>query len=100
MIHSAILGKIMQEFDSKNNIDNLKALLVSKDHDGFSQADEAFTKIVSDLDRMYGLEFNPTSSVLGSILSQEIIKVITEKDSPAHGMMLYWAEEQLFIIDK
>ncbi len=100
MIHSAIIGKIMQESDPKNDLSHLKALLVSKGHDGFSQVDEAFKKIVKDLDSMYGLEFNPTSSVLGSILSQEIIKVITEKDSPAHGMMLYWAEEEQFIIDK
>lgn len=66
---------------------------MAKGHDGFSQFDDAFKKIRTDLDRMYGMEFNPTSSVLGSIISQEIIKVITEKDSPAHGMMLYGAEE-------
>lgn len=35
------------------------------------------------------LEFNPTASVIGSVASQEIIKVITRKDFPAHGLFLY-----------
>ena len=100
MLHSALLGKIMQERDPASGLDQLKSLLVSKGHDGFNSVNARFTKMCEELDRTYGVDFNPTSSVLGSILSQEIIKVITERDSPAHGMMLYGADEQQFILEK
>jgi hypothetical protein len=34
-------------------------------------------------------DFNPTASVIGAIVSQEIVKVITQRDFPSHGLAVY-----------
>jgi len=40
------------------------------------------------------VEFNPSSGVIGSITSQEIIKVITKKDFPEHGFFVFDSDSQ------
>ena len=45
-------------------------------------------------------EFNPTASVIGSVASQEIIKVITRKDFPSNGLFLYDSDIQMIKIEK
>ena len=44
---------------------------------------------MTEFDRQYGIEFNPTAGVVSSVLSQEVIKVVTMRDHPASGLMLY-----------
>ena len=46
------------------------------------------------------VEFNPCSSLIGAITSQEIIKVITKKDFPEHGFYLYDTNSQKIVIEK
>ena len=101
MLFSCLIGQFLKETDSESSpLERTKGLLQSKGHDGFTPVDEAFTRIWNYLDRMFNLEFNPTSSVIGSVISQEIIKVITQRDSPAHGFMIYNSDDQSFVIEK
>lgn len=46
------------------------------------------------------VQFNPASGVIGAMASQEIIKVITRKDMPTHGLFLYDANSQKIVIEK
>ena len=48
-----------------------------------------FKDIEDKLASTYNLDFNPTASVIGAIVSQEIVKVITQKDFPSHGFAIY-----------
>ena len=89
MVMSALIAQVLKEKGEESSITQLTNLLKEKGHDGFQQQVETFNKIYSDFERMFKLEFNPTSSVIGSVISQEIIKVITLRDSPAYGLMLY-----------
>jgi hypothetical protein len=50
---------------------------------------EEFKDIFKRINETFNLEFNPSASVIASIVSQEIIKVITLKDFPGHGMFVY-----------
>jgi len=45
--------------------------------------------IKDKLSTTFNLDFNPTASVIGAIVSQEIVKVITQKDFPSHGLAIY-----------
>ena len=70
-----------------------------KSHDGFVRSRETFMGIVEDFDRQYGIEFNPTAGVVSSILSQEIMKVVTKRDHPASGLLFYDSVYQTFSIE-
>ena len=67
---------------SKEGISNHKVKILES---------EVFKKITSQFKACFEqeLEFNPSSGVIGAVASQEIIKVITKKDSPQHGLFLY-----------
>ena len=46
------------------------------------------------------IQFNPVQSVVASIASQEILKVVTRKDAPEHGFFLYDSYDQKMDIEK
>lgn len=48
-----------------------------------------FIDITDKFEKTYNLDFNPTSSVIGAIVSQEIVKAITKRDFPCHGLAVY-----------
>lgn len=48
-----------------------------------------FKDICERFQSTFNLDFNPTASVIGAIVSQEIVKVITQKDLPFHGLAVY-----------
>ena len=48
-----------------------------------------FKDIQQRMSSTFNLDFNPTASVIGAIVSQEIVKVITQKDFPSHGLAIY-----------
>jgi len=77
MLMAAFIGQAMKEQDTSVTDKQMQTLLTQKGHDGFTTRSDDFAKIWADVDRTYKVEFNPTSSVIGSITSQEIIKVIT-----------------------
>jgi len=67
--------------------------LISKKHSGFTGEHEtSFNEFYEQFDRQFMLEFNASASVIGSIMAQEIIKVITARDFPAQGFLLYSSE--------
>lgn len=51
-------------------------------------------------DNCFNLEFNPSASVVGAIVSQEVIKVITQKDFPCIGMGVYDAMSQKCVVEE
>ena len=63
-------------------------LLQAKGHSGFAK-DAAFDFVCGEVARMWGLQFNPSSSVIASVLSQEVIKVVTQRDHPGYGLFVY-----------
>jgi len=56
--------------------------------------------LFAQFDKMFKLEFNPSASVIGSVISQEILKVITLKDHPNHGLFIYDSVNQAFTIEQ
>jgi hypothetical protein len=48
-----------------------------------------FIDVLGRLDSTYKVDFNPTSSVLGAIVSQEVVKLVTQRDFPSHGLAVY-----------
>jgi hypothetical protein len=58
-----------------------------------------FAEVISSFSRTYCLDFNPTSSVLGAIVSQEIVKVVTQRDFPSHGLAVYDAVTQRCVFE-
>lgn len=56
--------------------------------------------IVEKLERTYCLDFNPTCSVIGAIVAQEITKVITQRDFPSHGLAVYDSISQKCLFEK
>jgi hypothetical protein len=48
-----------------------------------------FKDITERFRTCYNIDFNPTSSVIGAIVSQEVVKVITQRDFPSHGLAVY-----------
>lgn len=90
---SAILSKYTQEESSQGNLQSLvTAFAESKGLP--SSFSESAKKIVGEFDRAFNLDFNPTSSVIGAIVSQEIVKVITQRDFPSHGIAVYDSSTQ------
>lgn len=78
-------------------------LLKAKGHSGYqtnAEQTQAFTSLCAEVERMWGLQFNPCSSVIGSVLSQEVIKVITQRDNPGHGLFVYDSMHQSLTIEK
>lgn len=50
-------------------------------------------KLLEDFARMYGVEFVPVYSVVGSVASQEFIRVIGGNQEPGAGWFCYDSEE-------
>jgi hypothetical protein len=48
----------------------------------------------------FNLEFNPSSSAIGAIVSQEVVKVITQRDHPGHGFFVYDSVTQRCVIEQ
>ena len=61
----------------------------AKQHDAFASVQDKYETLLTEFDRQFGIEFNPTAGVVSSVLSQEVIKVVTMRDHPASGLMLY-----------
>ena len=104
MLLSAFICQYLKEYhDSKDFNEakqDLEKILIAKGHNAFKPDQASFNKIVSDVDRMFSLEFNPSSSVIGAVMSQEIIKVITKRDHPNHGLFIYDSANQTMTIEK
>lgn len=50
--------------------------------------------------RQYGIDFCPVYSVLGSVISQEIIKVLSANQEPGVNWFLYDSEECYGVIHR
>lgn len=50
-------------------------------------------KFLQDFARMYGINFIPVYSVVGSVASQEFIKVVGKNQEPGVGWFCYDSEE-------
>lgn len=48
-----------------------------------------FKDIFDRFQRSFSLNFNPTASVIGAIVSQEVVKAVTQRDFPSHGLAVY-----------
>jgi len=48
-----------------------------------------FKDIFSSFNRSFKVDFNPTASVIGAIVSQEVVKAVTQRDFPSHGLAVY-----------
>ena len=48
-----------------------------------------FKDIFDRFQRSFSLNFNPTASVIGAIVSQEVVKAVTQRDYPSHGLAVY-----------
>ena len=48
-----------------------------------------FLHIFERFNKTYKLDFNPSASVIGAIVSQEIVKTVTQRDFPSHGLAVY-----------
>lgn len=46
-------------------------------------------ELITRFNSCFNIDFNPSASVVGAIVSQEIVKVITHKDFPSHGLAVY-----------
>lgn len=83
MLLSAIMAYYLKDDSegvSSSGCQKVVDLLKAKGHSGYqTNADQtqAFATLCDEVERMWGLQFNPCSSVIGSVLSQEVIKVIT-----------------------
>lgn len=64
-------------------------MFAKRGHDCFKSQQSALADIMEKVEKMWGVDFNPTSSVVSAVMSQEVIKVITLRDHPAHGLMVY-----------
>ena len=93
MLLSAFTCQYLKEAEVSHDFglakQSLEKMLLDKGHNAFKPDQAAFDQIVEDVDRTFGLEFNPSSSVIGAVMSQEIIKVITKRDHPNHGLFIY-----------
>lgn len=99
--------KEMQASESKEDAYENVVDFISK-RDGLSQHlktfrdSELLKQQVQSFDECYKhqLEFNPSSGAVSAITSQEIIKVITRRDFPEHGLFLFDATTQKMMIEK
>lgn len=90
-----LLLHVIEQLLKKDNQNTLDTFLTTKQglskqasalasSDLFAKARESFSKASEA-----GIEFNPCSSVIGAAGCQELIKVITRKDFPQHGLYLF-----------
>ena len=77
-------------------------LLRAKGHSGFQDAanEQAFADLCAELQRTWNLAFNPCSSVIGAVMSQEILKVVTGRDHPGHGLFCYDSVNQSMTVER
>jgi hypothetical protein len=82
----AVANRYLQESGHEANLESLiKAKGLPENlGDNFE-----FKNIVEKFNAGFNLDFNPTASVIGAIVSQEIVKVITQRDFPSHGLAVY-----------
>ena len=100
MVFSAFICQFLKDQYGQDARQNLEKVLIAKGHNAFKNDEQSYLKIVEDMDRMFGLEFNPSSSVVGAVMSQEIIKLITKKDHPNHGFFIYDSINQTMTVEK
>ena len=103
MLYFAAIQKAIA--DTKNiskqeALEETKRMFAKRGHDSFQSQQTALTDILEKVEKMWGVDFNPTSSVVSAVMSQEVIKVITLRDHPAHGMLVYDSQNQTFSIEK
>ncbi len=53
-----------------------------------------FKQLVERFNRSFKVDFNPSASVIGAIVSQEVVKVVTQRDFPSHGLAVYDSQTQ------
>jgi hypothetical protein len=70
-------------------MDTVEDLLKAKDLPAALLQTPDFIDVLGRLDSTYKVDFNPTSSVLGAIVSQEVVKLVTQRDFPSHGLAVY-----------
>lgn len=70
-------------------MDTVEDLLKAKDLPANLLQTPDFIDVLGRLDSTYKVDFNPTSSVLGAIVSQEVVKLVTQRDFPSHGLAVY-----------
>eukprot|EP00347_Sterkiella_histriomuscorum_P008263 403345750 len=80
--------------DTTTLLQNLKILLTAKSLPTTLVDSSDFLAIFNQIDRCFNLEFNPSASVIGALVSQEIVKVITQRDFPGWGMFIYDSDSQ------
>jgi hypothetical protein len=70
-------------------MDTVEDLLKAKDLPAALLQTPDFIDVLGRLDSTYKVDFNPTSSVLGAIVSQEVVKLVTQREFPSHGLAVY-----------
>ncbi|CDW91106.1 family protein [Stylonychia lemnae] len=50
---------------------------------------QEFRETYDRVQKCFNVEFSPSCSLIGAIVSQEIVKVITQRDHPGYGMYVY-----------
>jgi hypothetical protein len=70
-------------------MDTVEDLLKAKDLPAALLQTPDFIDVLGRLDSTYKVDFNPTSSVLGALVSQEVVKLVTQRDFPSHGLAVY-----------
>ena len=94
-----ILFSILAQYLKENNAQEDYKLAIEKLAQdkklpsSFCESKE-FKDYFEQIDRCFNLDFNPTSSVIGALVSQEIVKVITKKDNPGAGLFIYDTQSQ------
>jgi hypothetical protein len=70
-------------------LDKIKEIITQNNLPETILENEDFRYIVQRFFETYKIDFNPSGSVIGAIVSQEIVKVITQRDFPSHGLAVY-----------
>ena len=100
-----LLGVAQQLMSESGKPQDLLAFIKTKPglsaHATLYESSEKFKAQLSAFNVCFtnNLEFNPAAGVIGSITSQEIIKVITKKDFPQHGFFMFDSESQQMTIE-
>jgi hypothetical protein len=84
---AAFMAQYLKEKSGSEDV-QIAELLSNKGFTGFT-TDPTFDFVCGEVSRMWRLQFNPCSSVIGSTMSQEVIKVVTQRDHPGHGLFVY-----------
>ena len=73
MLFSAFICQYLKEANASNDFkvpkQDLEKVLLAKGHNAFKPDLAAYEKILEEIDRMFTLEFNPSSSVIGAVMS-------------------------------